>query len=396
MLFAVCATAACKKDVHDPDEDGKLRKISENLERAYARAPALPPLTEPEHFGERLAKWDDFRSCTVRTYVARKRDADKAAREGRVRPSRHASIGDETVEECAVQSAVANKDPNACKRLEIDFPGPDSAMPLSAVRCWDTRARVLGLPDECPVVWLADGLPGRNPECVALARRDRSLCPFADSPERCRALLLGDSASCSDAALDCPLALVYWSGLIPSIGIGPPLVDLSPPRDGGKALHASFDLRWKDRAHPSLHIEAATRNLGVSWPARKTRVAWSEDTAQMWGATLPPEAVQLAWREGKPAVKLAFVPGGATSGTRPIGPAGSKSLATALFVWTDPADFKRCLTDAQTKGEIRFDAGNGQPGAFVTGTAEAQAIPCSDGTTLDVSVKFRIVILDVR
>jgi hypothetical protein len=55
-------------------------------------------------------------------------------------------------------------------------------MPLSAVRCWDTRARVFGLPEECPVVWMPGTLPARNPECLALARRDQSLCPFADSP----------------------------------------------------------------------------------------------------------------------------------------------------------------------------------------------------------------------
>ena len=59
--------------------------------------------------------------------------------------------------------------------------------------------------------------PARNPECLALARRDQSLCPFADSPGRCRALLTGDSASCGaqDGAPDCLLALEYWRDLDP-------------------------------------------------------------------------------------------------------------------------------------------------------------------------------------
>ena len=55
--------AGCKKDRArlDSDEKGKLRRIAENLEEAYASAP-LPPLTEPASFGERVEKWDDFRS----------------------------------------------------------------------------------------------------------------------------------------------------------------------------------------------------------------------------------------------------------------------------------------------------------------------------------------------
>ena len=36
--------------------------------------PFLPPLGEPESFAERIAKWDDFRACTVKAYVARRRE----------------------------------------------------------------------------------------------------------------------------------------------------------------------------------------------------------------------------------------------------------------------------------------------------------------------------------
>ena len=175
-------------------------------------------MAEPASLMDRLDKWDDFRSCTVRTYVARKREADKRAREGTPRPSRHASIGDETIEECGVQMAVAKKETAVCERLAVDYQEPSGDMPLSAVRCWDTRARVFGLPDECPVVWMPSDAPARNPECLAMARRDQSLCPFTDSPGRCRALLTNDPASCDapDGSPDCMLALEYWRGTLPT------------------------------------------------------------------------------------------------------------------------------------------------------------------------------------
>ncbi len=371
-----------------------MPRIAANLEKAYAEA-TLPPLSEPERFAERLAKWDDFRACTVRTFVARKRDADRAAREGRKRPSRHAGIGEEAVEECAVQAAVADKDPSVCERLALDFPGPGGEMPLSAVRCWDTRARVLGLPDECPVVWLSDDQPGRNPECVALARRDGSLCPFADSPGRCRALLLGESASCANAAPDCPLALTYWSGLIPA-AIGPPLVDLTPPKGEAKALFARFDLSWRERTHPSLRIDATEPTCGVSWPARHARVGFTQDMTKFWGGNLSPDAVAVSWRDGRPGFKLAFIPAGMSKGSRPMQAPGVAAPATLVFVWPDPTKFLRCLPDSETKGQIDFDAGTAQPGAFVTGRAEAKNMACSDGTRLDATVTFRLAILDVR
>jgi hypothetical protein len=397
LLLAATAAAGCKKRgnqlADDPDERGKLTRIATRLEEAYANAP-LPGITEPASLAERLDKWDDFRNCTVRTYVARKRDADRHAREGLERPSRHNSIGDETVEECAVQMAVINKDPSVCERLAVDYVGPNGEMPLSAVRCWDTRARVLGIPDECPVVWMPADVPARNPECLAMARRDQSLCPFADSPGRCRALLTGDSASCGamDSAPDCPLALEYWRGLIPA-GFGPPLIS---PDDLKEKLQATFDLKWKDDAHPRIRIQGPKSACGISWPAGRAKPAWTEDTTKFWGGSIPPEAAQITWSTGEPSLKLAFVPGGVTSGVRALKPPGPSAPATMAVVWTDPQQARRCLPGAHTTGEIRFDAGDGRPGSFVTGKLEARNLDCTDQTELNVDATFRLLILDVR
>ncbi len=395
LLAALCASfvlGACKKRLDDPDDRGRLLRVAARLEEAYANAP-LPPLTEPTQLAERLSKWDDFRACTIKTYVARKRQADARARQGIERPSRHGSIGEETVEECMVQDAVVNKDASLCDRLAIDYTGPSGEVPLAAVRCWDTRARVLGLPDECPVVWMPGDVAARNPECVALARRDASLCPFSESPGRCRALLTGDSAACTsiDAAPDCPLALDYWNGLIPA-GSGPPLV--APPKD--KPWSATFDIEWTRNEQPHMRIEGPQRSCGISWPAGRARSGPPENTTAFWGANLPPEAAQITWKEGAPAIKLAFVPGGALSGTRPLQMAGPAAAATVMVVWPDPRAFRRCAPAAHSTGEVRFDAGTGQPGSAVTGTADLKKLACSDGTEIDLQAKFRLVILDVR
>src|SRR6185436_3540506 len=158
----------------------------------------------------------------------------------------NATIGEAAVEECAVEAAVVKKDPVMCERLAVDYQGPNGETPLSALRCWDTRARVLGRPEECPVIWLPDDVPGRNPECLALARRDSSLCPFADDPPRCRALFLGDPAACQGAAPDCHLAVTYWSGLIP-LPSDKPLIDLQGKPDE-KPLYGTLDVRWPESA----------------------------------------------------------------------------------------------------------------------------------------------------
>ncbi len=398
LLATGLASAGCnrnKKPPVDPEEAGKLRRIAQNLEQAYARAP-LPPMTEPAALVDRLDKWDDFRACTVRTYVARKRDADKRAREGGSRPSRHASIGDETVEECAVQMAVAKKDASVCERLALDYEEPSGGMPLSAVRCLDTRARVFGTPEECPVVWMPADAPARNPECLAMALRDRSLCPFTDSPGRCRALLTGDSASCNapDGAPDCALALEYWKGAIPA-QMGPPLIDEAAHKD--KPLSASFDLRWTGNAHPHVRIQGPKAATGISWPAGRARPAFTEETTKFWGAELPPEAAQVSWRMGDPAIKLAFAPGGASSGVRPLLPPSPGAPATFIAVWADdPGAFRRCQPGPLTKGEVRFEASEVRPGGIVTGEARATKLACSDGTELELRATFRLVILDLR
>ncbi len=390
------AASACKKRsaALDPEEQGKLPRIAQRLEEAFATRP-LPNLTEPERFADRLAQWDDFRSCTVRSYVAKKRAYDQLKREGAAPPDRHASIGEAAVEECAVQSAVANKDPSMCQRLAVDYEGPMGAMPFATARCWDTRARVLGLPDECPVQWF-DDVPGRGPECLAAARRDESFCRFADNPPRCRAILAGDPAACEapGAAPDCPLAAAYWSGLVPAAE-GPPLIDLATPtKPGDKPLRATVDVRWPDR--PTLRIEGQQRSCAVSWPGGKAQVATSVESAAFWGAKIPPEAVQIGWRAGAPAVKIAFAPAGASSGDRPVQPPGPAAGATVILVWPDPRNFRRCLPGPQTTGLVHFDAGAAQVGSFVTGTASAENLACSDGTTVSVHAEFRLVILDVR
>lgn len=404
MLVALAASGCKKKstgpggaqETIDPEERGKLRRIAANLEEAYARTP-LPNLTEPPSLAERLEKWDDFRSCTVRTYVARKVAADRRTRDGTSLPTNHASIGDETVEECSVQMAVANKDASICQRLAVDYEGPNGEVPMPALRCWDTRARVFGLPDECPVLWQSGDMVGRNPECLAMARRDQSLCQFADSPGRCRALVTRDSAGCGamDTAPDCPAAFEYWKDLIPA-GFGAPLVDPLPLRE--KPLAAFFDLKWDQNEERHVRIQAPKSVLGVSWPsAQPARPASVEDTEKYWGSKLPLDAVQISWDWKDPALKLAFVPGGATSGVRPLQPPSATTAGTFIAVWgDDPAKFRRCQPGPGTIGEIRFDAGAGKPGSVLSGRMRAEKLACSDGTSVTVHSDFRLMITDVR
>mgnify|MGYP001415151290 CR=1 FL=1 len=45
---------------------------------------------------------------------------------------------------------------------------------------------------------------------------------------------------------------------------------------------------------------------------------------------------------------------------------------------------------------MRFESNGTAPGAFVTGTAEARKLVCTDGAELNVSATFRLVVLDVR
>ncbi len=388
---------ACKKDraALETEEKGRLRKISENLEEAYAKAP-LPPLTEPVSLAERVEKWDDFRSCTVRTYVARKRDADRRVREGAARRTRHASIGDETIEECAVQLAVAKKEREICDRLAVDYAGPNGEQPLAAARCFDTRARVFGLPEECPLVWLPHGVFGRNLECLAIALRDGSLCPYAESPGRCRAILNNDATACTgpEGAPDCTLAVDYWQGLIPA-GFGKPM--LEPTALASAPLDASFDLRFSKGDHASVRVQAPKVSTVLTWPAGKLKPTETSEAEKFWGFDPALDAAQITWNAGDPALKLAFIPGGAPSGTRKIEPPSRTAAATVVAVWSDsPGQFLRCQPSGESTGEVRYDAGTARPGAIVTGTVVARRLLCSDGSELDVQGKFRLFIAAVN
>src|SRR5438045_9691371 len=101
--------------------------MAARLDEAYGNKP-LPGVNEPERLSDRLARWDDFRSCTVRTYVARKRESDRRQREGLPRPTRNASIGEAAVEECAVETAVIHNDPSLCDRLAADCLWPSRGL----------------------------------------------------------------------------------------------------------------------------------------------------------------------------------------------------------------------------------------------------------------------------
>jgi hypothetical protein len=395
VVCGLAGSAGCKKRplAERPDEHGKLNRVANRLEEAYASAP-LPPLEESPRFADRLSKWDDFRGCTVRAYVARKRDADRAAREGRARPSRFASIGEEAVEECAVEAAVIKKDATWCERLAIDFARPDGLPSAGALRCWDHRARVLGRPEECPVVWLPNDVLARNVECLALAHRDRSLCPFAEYPSRCQALFGG--ACGPDAPPDCAAAATYWSDLIPA-ALGKPMLDDAKT----KAAELVLDLTWPDgTGEAPLHLVAPKLVSRVSWPAgRAEEPAHPRYAAEFWGSELAHGAAALAFR-GQPAVRLAFVPSGELTGTRALQPPGPEAAATIVLVWADPRGVRRCVPASDTTGEVQFSVttpdGALRAGAFLEGTVKAERLACSDGRTARVTGRFSVPILDLR
>src|SRR6185436_10672185 len=141
---------------------------------------------------------------------------------------------------------------------------------------------------------------------------------------------------------------------------------LEAPRPGEKAVSATVDVRWPEASRKeTIRIEGPESSLGISWPIGKTRPAMTEDTTPFWGGTVGPEAAQLTWRAGQPAVKIAFSPGGATSGARPIRPPGPLSPATVMLTWPDPSAFRRCLPGPQTTGQVTFGAGSVRPGGFV-------------------------------
>ena len=112
---------------------------------------------------------------------------------------------------------------------------------------------------------------------------------------------------------------------------------------------------------------------------------------------MPVESAQITWATGKPAVKLAFTPGGAGTGVRRLQPPSPAAPATFIAVWGDePSSFRRCQPGPETTGELRFDAGDARPGAIVTGTVKGDKLACTDGSRMSLSGEFRAVIIDVR
>lgn len=416
--MALLLVACKKKPIADvPDEHGRLNLISANLEKAFGTR-ALPPVDESPSFAARLRAWVDFRDCAIRTYVARRRASDAAREHGADRPTYHASVGDETVEECAVQAAVEKDDASFCERLAIDFKRQDGLPPMPAMRCWDTRARVLGHPAECPLQWLTTGVVGRNAECLAMAARDASFCVFAPSEARCRALVTGDADQCHGAPLDCRAAVAYWEGLVPArqgqAAFAAPALTLAAPNAPNKPgdvpglkFHLAF-LADQNRAD-RVQVQAPLDALGIDWPAQTNAntmrpaglppgsALWGVDINQLFSPEVTPKMAEVAFVSERVSMRFAFTPAGLPSGSLPLGPPGPAAAAT-LFVALKDSRGKRliCQPGFETKGTVTFKTEGQSAGGFVTGHIDAQAFPCDDGTTAHLQGDFRLAILSTR
>ncbi len=414
LLAQGCKT---KSIIDNPDEHGKLNEISANLEKAFGSRP-LPGADEPVGFAERLRNWVDFRECAVKTYVARHTATAKAREKGFERPTPHASIGDETVEECAVQAAVAKERRSYCERLEVDFRRADGLPPLSAMRCWDTRARVLGLPQECPLQWLPSGAVGRNAECLAMALRDDSLCPFAPSEERCRALVMGDVDLCHLAPPDCRAAVAYWEGLVPKstnprtfdhadVQLAPPPVTINDDKaapSAGLKLHLTY--LGSQQGSARFQVQAPLDALGISWPSPTAPMPPGlppED--RRWGIkindVIPPalaaKAAEISFVGDEVSLRLVFQPAGTSAATLPLRPPSPTAPATLVLVLTNAKGERRvCQPSDETKGSLSFEAKGTSAGSFVNGKIEAETFPCDDGSTAKLQGAFRVAITNVR
>lgn len=420
-LWAVCLclVIGCKRKPisEDPSEHGKLNEISAKLEAAYGSKP-LPIVDESPSLAERLRKWVDFRDCVLRTYLARRRAAAVARDKGLDRPTHHASIGDEAVEECAVQGAVAKERASYCERLEVDFRRDDGLPPLPALRCWDTRARVLGLPQECPVQWLPTGAVGRNVECLAMAHRDDTLCTFADSPERCRALVLGEAELCHAAPANCLPALEYWKELIPrgttarlferpDIELAPPPTSINGPENATvKGLKFNLTFLGKQKQGDRFQVQAPLPALGISWPSSSPRAPLGQppgdnrrgpDVRSEIPADMAIRAAEIAFRSDEASARLAFQPTGLAAGTLPLQPPGPAAPATLVLITTNGQGQRlRCAPTAETRGVVTFRTESARAGGFVNGTVEAETFACDDGSTASLKGDFRVAITDVR
>lgn len=412
---------ACRKKpiAESPEEHGKLNEISANLETAFGSR-ALPSVEETPSLAARLRRWVDFRDCAVKTYVARRREAERARDKGYARPTHHASIGDETVEECAVQAAVTKDAARYCERLEVDFRRDDGEPPLAALRCWDTRARVLGRPQECPLLWLPTGPVGRNAECLAMAQRDASLCVFAPSTARCRALVSGQPDLCQDAPDNCRPALAYWEGLIPA-GEGPALFEAAALRlapataetkdDAPEGLH--FHLRFlsdqkrQDGIQERFQVQAPLDALGISWPTTAAPAPagrppqdprWPQDQNTRFSRELAAHMAEVAFLGDEVSLRLGFQPAGQLAGVLPLRPPGPAAPATLVLVLAAPALGKRlvCQPAPETQGSISYKAAPPSAGGFVTGSIDATGVSCDDGSTARLVGMFRLAITNVR
>ena len=101
---------------------------------------------------------------------------------------------------CRVLEALAKRDVNKC--------APILASPLRA-RCETDVATLVGKPDLCPQSSL-----GRDPICLARARRDPRLCEaiaLADKPT-CKAMVTGDASACG-GDVRCERQVQRWSSL---------------------------------------------------------------------------------------------------------------------------------------------------------------------------------------
>jgi len=410
--------AGCKKEkkkiLGNPEEIGKLARMAQGLEKAYADKP-LPNVIEPETFSGRLADFQDFRQCAVRTYVARRMLSQRLREDGDPRLTAHASIGDEAVTECAVQAAVLEDDSSYCERLEADYPGPNGERQLGTLRCFDAWARVTGNADGCPLVWHPKDGFGRNPECLAVASRDQSFCFFADNQARCQALVRDDPALCASvqAAPDCKAAVGYWSGLISKderVTPGDQVFDSSAlagvvPGTEEPTLHLTVTYMPKQKGAQSLRYEAPLRELAISWPTRDDPNLRAPAPSKLWGAPLPERAVHIHSTSRQFSVKLAFTP------TRqraqiPLTAPGPQAPATVVLVTTvgatgagssDVANLKRCWPDAGSRGTLAYETKAQQkPGGFVRGTLEASDLACDDGSLANLQATFRVAVSDLR
>lgn len=413
-LATLATVGACKKKlIADlPEEHGRLNLISANLEKAFGNR-ALPDVEESPNLADRMRAFVDFRDCAVRTYVSRRRAAEAAREEGINRRTYHASIGDETVEECAVQAAVSKEDRSYCERLAIDFKRDDGHPPLPSLRCWDTRARVLGLPEECPLQWLASGVIGRNAECLAMARRDSSLCPFAPSSQRCRALVSGNADLCQDGPVDCRAAVAYWQGIVPArseaaVFEAPSVLLVNPAaakpsETPGLKFHLAIlaDQKRSDR----FQVQAPLDALGIDWPAKGVSAAgepvldprWGFDINKLFPQETASKMAEVAFFGERVSLRFAFQPAGLASGTLPITAPGPAAPATIVVSMKDSQGKQLlCQPSLETKGTVTFSVTGQSAGSFVTGHIDAQRFPCDDGSTAQLKGDFRLAIISAR